>query len=229
MASPRRFPDFPRGIQAEAAAFKSFACAIRVTTQSPLFVQNSAVLASAANLVRDDSGRSRPYGRLVRAALSNCCRQSDGETGALVEFFYDVPGSQKLLHGADVLNIVRPATNSDRPHDVATNIRAMRVLRLADPPGWWARVLAFDALIGNGDRHAENWGSLATFKNGTLTCEHTPAYDHGSSLGYELAEKKLGTMHGPTLDAYIARGKHHCGYDAHCDGPCRTSDSANCS
>lgn len=48
--------------------------------------------------------------------------------------------------------------------------------------------LMFDALIGNTDRHHENWGVLALKKDSELHVELAPTYDHASSLGRELEE-----------------------------------------
>lgn len=48
--------------------------------------------------------------------------------------------------------------------------------------------LMFDALIGNTDRHHENWGVLARKKDSELHVELAPTYDHASSLGRELEE-----------------------------------------
>ena len=65
----------------------------------------------------------------------------------------------------------------------------------------FARMVIFDAIIGNMDRHHENWGVVETetFRqqiiNGSRqdkTQRHfTPLYDHGSSLIFELDENKI--------------------------------------
>ncbi|HGG56853.1 MAG TPA: HipA-like protein [Nannocystis exedens] len=46
--------------------------------------------------------------------------------------------------------------------------------------------LALDALIGNTDRHHENWGLLRDGEQVSLA----PTYDHASSLGRELQDRK---------------------------------------
>lgn len=48
----------------------------------------------------------------------------------------------------------------------------------------------FDALIGNQDRHCDNWGIIATRSNYRLA----PIYDNGSSLGFQLKEDRIKLM-----------------------------------
>ncbi|MFH1714788.1 MAG: HipA domain-containing protein [Elusimicrobiota bacterium] len=57
----------------------------------------------------------------------------------------------------------------------------------------WIKYFTFDALIGNTDRHQDNWGILYKSKGNYLS----PAFDNGTSMGREILEK------------YINRGYHH--------------------
>jgi len=50
--------------------------------------------------------------------------------------------------------------------------------------------LALDALVGNTDRHHENWGLLRCDGKVALA----PTYDHASSLGRELRDEKRRTL-----------------------------------
>lgn len=62
----------------------------------------------------------------------------------------------------------------------------------------FAEMIVFDAIIGNMDRHHENWGVVETIKykqqllfdKKQIISERwfTPLYDHGSSLQFELSE-----------------------------------------
>jgi hypothetical protein len=79
---------------------------------------------------------------------------------------------------------------------------------------WWAGTLTFDALIGNVDRHAENWGLLrdTSIEKGWRLA---PAFDNGTSLGYECLDKNLGaSAAGDRVSRYIGRGTHHCNWKA---------------
>tara|TARA_R100001132_G_C3271939_1_gene94028 strand:+ start:1202 stop:2155 length:954 start_codon:yes stop_codon:yes gene_type:complete len=139
-----------------------------------------------------------------------------GETGVLVEFFYGyageaqmrfIPGSDPthalLKHGYD--------RRRGRPHLVRQNLTLSRALGIDRPREWWARAFLFDALIGNVDRHPDNWGFLVRPTAGrNFTSQMAPLFDNGSSLSYGETDEHLGRL--TDLDAYIRRGRHHCGW-----------------
>ena len=73
-------------------------------------------------------------------------------------------------------------------------------------------MLTFDALIGNTDRHQENWGLVWSLRIGNLVhAELTPAFDNGTSLGHELQPKHFREFaQAPDrMQRYISRGHHH--------------------
>lgn len=49
--------------------------------------------------------------------------------------------------------------------------------------------LILDALIGNTDRHHDNWGVLVTSEDGKFRYHLAPTFDHASSLGRELSRE----------------------------------------
>ncbi len=54
----------------------------------------------------------------------------------------------------------------------------------------FAEYLVLDAVVGNTDRHSENWGVLRG-KDVSQSVEYlAPSYDHGSSLGRELMDER---------------------------------------
>ena len=53
-----------------------------------------------------------------------------------------------------------------------------------------AEYLVLDALIGNTDRHHENWGILRRLVNDSWKGFVAPSFDHASSLGRELQDAK---------------------------------------
>lgn len=77
--------------------------------------------------------------------------------------------------------------------------------------------IIFDSIIGNEDRHQENWGIIISQRKIfnkkeerlEINYQLAPIYDSGSSLGRELLEKKVDRMLKDSLemDAYIRRGK----------------------
>lgn len=70
-------------------------------------------------------------------------------------------------------------------------------------------LLVFDALIGNVDRHHENWALLLIRQpdGGVPDISVAPSYDHASSLGRELADaKRVDLMRQHRVDEYIENG-----------------------
>lgn len=93
-----------------------------------------------------------------------------------------------------------------------------RVLASVSPPigyessglsagAWFAGYLVFDALIGNQDRHSENW-SLELDLQGTFHL--APSYDHATSLGIvQRNDQKLERMLSSpdNLNRFVARAR----------------------
>jgi hypothetical protein len=73
--------------------------------------------------------------------------------------------------------------------------------------GWFAGYLIFDALIGNQDRHSENWG-LELDLNSTFHL--APSYDHATSLGIvQRNTDKLGQLlkEPEALNNFVVRAR----------------------
>ena len=69
-----------------------------------------------------------------------------------------------------------------------------------------ADYLALDALIGNTDRHHENWAIL--LKAPDTIPEVAPTFDHASSLGRELQDaRRLNVLQGGRMEGYVRRGR----------------------
>lgn len=83
---------------------------------------------------------------------------------------------------------------------------------------YWSRAIAFDTLISNSDRHAENW-SLHLPSSPTTSWSNSlmsPLYDNGSSMGCEVDAVGLdrwfddkGKIIQSKLDQYCRKGRHH--------------------
>jgi hypothetical protein len=139
---------------------------------------------------------------------------SRGQAGVLMEFFFGYPGTlaPRFVHGTDPnqRHFEDYGQKSGRPHSVRRNLQICRLYRVANAVDWWARTLAFDALIGNVDRHAQNWGLLRDATNADVY-RLAPAFDNGTSLGYECLDDALARASTPEQIArHLRRGTHHC-------------------
>jgi HipA-like C-terminal domain len=139
-----------------------------------------------------------------------------GEVGVLVEFFYGHPGRKdfpRLISGADLLRrkVEDYEADPDRHHTL-TNILALgQAFSIDDRLASWGRFLSFDALIGNTDRHPENWGYLATkVGKDDWTFRFAPSFDHGTSLAYQVRNEDIkGESSDERIQHHIKRGRHH--------------------
>ncbi|MCP9861400.1 HipA domain-containing protein [Cyanobium sp. Cruz-8H5] len=149
--------------------------------------------------------------------------QRNGIAGVISRDFLD-PGREfrQLMHGNELL-VQR--FDSYQPHgpNFTTNqhtvSRALSVLQQdfivlgvnpRRPPGISSAVAEFvgylmlDALVGNTDRHHENW-AIVVLPDGTA--ELAPSFDHASSLGRELPDperirRMSGAPSAPTFEKY---------------------------
>jgi hypothetical protein len=145
---------------------------------------------------------------------------TSSEVGVLVEFFYgypDDPTPPRFVHGSDITQRLLPEAAYDhktgRPHTVRRNLAICRTLRIPNSISWWATALAFDAMIGNTDRHPENWGFFIRRLQGPTRFETSmaPLFDNGTSLGYEQSNDALRKRWSDDrIKKYVERGTHHC-------------------
>lgn len=124
----------------------------------------------------------------------------------------------KLVHGNQILTEYvrayhRPASFRHSQHTLDNIWRAFeRVLPTADAREriqcQFAEYLILDALIGNTDRHDENWGMLAREIGNARPELLAPSFDHASSLGRELSDtqrERILTSGG--VEQYVSKGR----------------------
>ncbi len=143
------------------------------------------------------------------------------ECGALIEWFLDYPGraSERYVPGGDIMISMDPRYDRRRgkTHNLTAILHYLTVLQSNGSMDrewrtWWCDTLVFDALIGNTDRHQDNWGLLWSADR---KARMAPAFDNGTSLGHEIAPADLAGFSDPgRLDRYIQRGAHHLRWDA---------------
>lgn len=124
------------------------------------------------------------------------------ERGSVTESFVRV--GQELVHGNQLLeSVVRgydPARKFHQSSHTLANIWQVmdRVFVEADAAGRAklriAAYLVLDALIGNTDRHHENWGILRKRAGKGWRGFVAPSFDHASSLGRELLDERRSRL-----------------------------------
>ncbi len=147
----------------------------------------------------------------------------EGQQGVVTENF--VPSTGRLVFGNELVGIATGATGLANNRRMAHTVRRIGAVvgheRVGLPPGWNSPIgallnakevmcgyLLLDALIGNQDRHEENWGLL--IHRGSITL--APTFDHASSLGRNESDetrlRKLETInpdHG--MEGFARRAK----------------------
>lgn len=151
----------------------------------------------------------------VPKALPATSHDEDGNVvcGALLEWFYD-PTSHNFVHAADFFHKLIPDFDDDMgtQHNLADlSLICRAYARFAnlrtDWQSWLFDFLLFDTLIGNTDRHQENWGIVFLPDPGGTVL--SPLFDNGTSLGHERFPERVRGWTTSTLDGYISKGRHH--------------------
>jgi hypothetical protein len=136
--------------------------------------------------------------------------------GALSLYMLDLFEGEYIIHGGDIL--LQEKGDYERKkgtdHSVQLIIRAMRAFGIEPEYPCLLRQFVFDGLIGNGDRHQDNWGVLVRpvpRPGSEWPTDILPAFDNGSSLGRELTDDTISGLlrDGKRFEAYINRGTSH--------------------
>ena len=157
----------------------------------------------------------------ARVELAECLDRR----GCAVESFIVDRRKQFLVHGNEVLagsvtgyDMGKRFRQSD--HTLSNIIRCITDGRIFGGDAMRTAAerlcgyLTLDALIGNTDRHHENWGLLGTptaEMHGIFTIarmEVAPSFDHASSLGRELLDgERLRRLKDGSVLSYIRKGR----------------------
>lgn len=150
-----------------------------------------------------------PHARVDLATL-------EGHWGC-ISLDFTQEGRHALVHGNELLTELDPQYPAGDTYKVSAHtLEAVRaVLRqpfVQAPTGRqlpnelgpfdvFVGYLLLDALIGNTDRHHENWGLLGTLSQ-PRHAELAPTFDHASSLGRELTDAGRAQKYGTTSGKY---------------------------
>lgn len=140
---------------------------------------------------------------------------AEGDCAALIEWFYE-DGKAIFTPGGSFMQALIPEFDRKRGelhnfHTVQTLGRAFSMFR-SSKDNWqekWAEAFLFDALIGNTDRHQDNWGYLAVKRNDTLLSSFAPLFDNGTSLGHERFPEHILRWKEVDYERYVDKGTHH--------------------
>lgn len=167
------------------------------------------------------------------------CNTVEGHCGALIEWFYE-DGKASFVAGGQYMQRLMP--EFDRRKGELHNFQSIKTLGRFftkiggldhDWTAWWHDAVLFDALIGNSDRHQDNWGVLMRKRKGLAQYALSPLFDNGTSLGHELFTDRTKLWGDERYEFYIRRGKHHLRWAKedekscqHLDLLCRMQDAA---
>lgn len=145
--------------------------------------------------------------------------QYDGRVGCISRNFIDVDAGEALVHGNEVMawkvtgydksKVFRQADHTLENIQLAVSALSaysQTDLVLTD----LASYMVLDALIGNTDRHHENWGLRlhSPVINQERWLSAAPSFDHASSLGRELRDDKRAQLLAQNMIAhYVNKGR----------------------
>jgi hypothetical protein len=146
----------------------------------------------------------------------------EGRRGCAVKSFLPL-GIGELIHGNELLAGIIDGYDKEKDwgqsdHTIDNIVIVLE--RLFEEKGKQAAFmmtgyLMFDALVGNTDRHHQNWGVILTMKESrntehpvTIGLQLAPTFDHASSLGRELLDAaREKYLNGKTVERYIKKAK----------------------
>jgi len=147
-----------------------------------------------------------------------------GRNGIVTPSF--VPADGRLIHGNEVLAKIHEDYDETRrfqakQHTLRRASAILTSIGIQPPIGWnppefvkdtlgvFSGYLLLDALVGNQDRHHENWGLINSLEHGIRLA---PTFDHASSLGRnerdETRLERLNTKdYGRSVVYYTSRAR----------------------
>ena len=143
--------------------------------------------------------------------------QFAGSRGSVAESF--VSGELELFHGNQILaGIVQgydPYMRFGQSNHTLENIWLALdhifegIGRATEAKLQFAEYVVLDGVIGNTDRHHENWGAIHSKLSEAGTVEYVaPSFDHASSLGRELEDRRRAMLIAENrVGRYSGRGR----------------------
>ena len=161
------------------------------------------ISAEVANLI------GIPHARVELAVFQNM-------KGSSTKSFVTV--GQELVHGNQLLSWYVSDYDPDKEYyqsshtlsniwsvldQLFTNYKSKKMAKIR-----LAEYIVLDALIGNTDRHHENWGILRQRVDNKWKGLVAPTFDHASSMGRELRDGRRETLLSQNrVGEYVSRGR----------------------
>jgi hypothetical protein len=176
------------------------------------------IAAEVANIL------SLPHAEVELAEYQN-------DRGVILKDFTNRTEKGALVHGNELLTRKDPKYPKEKRYNLSEytiqnihNVLSQDYIHLpkdlsfpkevVTTPGLFLGYLMLDCLIGNTDRHHENWGILVQLDKSTDKRQAclAPSFDHASSLGREFREEKRQALAGGTdsnqrIEAYARRAR----------------------
>ncbi|CAN5867756.1 hypothetical protein BH11PSE8_BH11PSE8_05720 [soil metagenome] len=140
-----------------------------------------------------------------------------GRHGCISLNFIDVTAGEALIHGNEILawqvtGYEKAKTFRQSDHTIENIDAAIRGLAVQSDAEstltGLAGYIVLDALIGNTDRHHENWGLKLCVAPHSRVLSLAPSFDHASSLGRELRdERRAELLASHRIDGYLRKGR----------------------
>ena len=142
---------------------------------------------------------------------------SDGVYGSVRESF--IHGNEVLIHGDQLLAIAHAGFDAEMTFHQSSHtlcniwgtlnrISEFVGIDCDDARQRIAEYIVLDAIIGNTDRHHENWGVVVERVGDRQNGRIAPSFDHASSLGRELRdERRILLMNEHRVGQYSEKGR----------------------
>ncbi|WP_066638602.1 HipA domain-containing protein [Desulfolucanica intricata] len=134
-------------------------------------------------------------GKVIKIPTPEVVIAQNEEGYGSLSFNFLEPGEQ-LHHGAEFLDVYFSFYESEKfdprnlkHHKLDAIFEITKHLKVMNQ---FINIIIFDSLIGNSDRHSENWGLVSNANNGTFKL--APAYDNSSSLAREFNDDVRFTL-----------------------------------
>jgi hypothetical protein len=144
------------------------------------------------------------------------------QAGALIEWFLNKSSHETFIPGGDYCQQYLPDFNRKKgtQHNFKTVSQIFEDINnkyshsKVNWKNFWAKTFLLDALIGNTDRHQDNWGILESVvyehEQSSEQIRIAPVFDNGTSMAHEIFAEKFHLFNDDKyLERYALKGAHH--------------------